>query len=116
MTTHRPGINEGFLVNRKVKLTGLTANNTAEIKPLINEIVGVDSIHLQVESMLMRVSYDASLTDMETLLKILSNHEVFPHSGWWTQYKLKWDRQVDLNIRDNAKHQPHCCSKPPPGK
>lgn len=116
MTVSNSGINKAFVVSRKVKLTGLTSSNAAKIESEFNETIGVDSFCLRIESMYMKVSYDASLTDMDSLLKTLGIYNVFPYSGWWTRYKLKWDRQVDLNIKNNVKHQPHCCNKPPQGK
>lgn len=116
MTEHKPGIHEAFLVKRKLKLAGLDAAQLAELEAKLGEMPGVDRISLQADPMLLRVTYDASMTDMDSLLKLLAEAGVSPHKSWWTQYKLNWDRQIDRNIKDNAKHQPHCCSKPPPGK
>lgn len=116
MTEHKPGIHEAFLVKRKLKLAGLHPDQIAELEAKFGELIGVDRISFQANPMLMRVAYDASQTDMNSLLQLLAEDGVEPDAGWWTQFKLNWDRQIDDNIKANAKHQPHCCSKPPPGK
>ncbi len=116
MSDPKPGVHAGFLVKRKLKLAGLKAEQLAELEGQLDNIIGVDQVQLQTTPMQMRVAYDASQTDMNTLLHVLAEAGVEPDSGWWTQFKLNWDRQIDENIKANAKHQPHCCSKPPPGK
>ena len=116
MDTHKIGINEAFLVKRKLKLSGLREQNLEELTAEIQLIRGIDTVGFDSTRERMQVSYDASVTSIDAILQVLKQHSVEPKKGWWNQYKLGWDRQIDQNVRDNAKHVPHCCSKPPPGK
>jgi hypothetical protein len=115
MDTHNTGINEAFLVKRNLKLTGLTEQKIEEFIPEIQVIRGIDTVEFDATRERIRVSYDASVTSIDSILKILKQHSVEPKNGWWNQFKLDWNRQIDQNVSDNAKHVPHCCSKPPPG-
>lgn len=116
MKEHQPGIHEGFLVKRKIKLQGLKPEKLVVLEQALRNVIGVDTLSLQANPMLLKISYDASMTDTDSLLAVLAEEGVSPDSGWWTQYKLNWSRQIDANIKANSKQQPHCCGKPPPGK
>lgn len=115
MSTHKPGIHEAFLVTRTLKLKGLEDRSITDIETDIASIRGVDCISLNQNRRLLRVAYDASVTSIDRILDQLSIHGINIDNGWWNRFKLGWDRQIDQNVRDNAKHVPHCCSKPPPG-
>lgn len=115
MDTHKVGINEAFLVKRRLKLTGMTQQSVELAKLEVESLRGVDMVGLSVKSGRLSVSYDASITSISAILDILQSHDIKPVSDWWNRLKLSWDKQIDQNVRDNAKHVPHCCSKPPPG-
>ncbi|CAI8225912.1 MAG: Uncharacterised protein [Marinobacterium sp. xm-d-530] len=115
MDTHKVGINEAFLVKRKLKLTGMTQQSVELAKREVESIRGVDMVDLGVKNGSLSVSYDASIASISAILDILESHDIKPESDWWNRLKLSWDKQIDQNVRDNAKHVPHCCSKPPPG-
>ncbi|NRP27328.1 hypothetical protein XMD420_000931 [Marinobacterium sp. xm-d-420] len=116
MDTHKAGINEAFLVKRKLKLTGMTQQSVELAKQEVESIRGLDMVDLSVKSGRLLVSYDASITSISAILNILQSHDIKPASDWWNRLKLSWDKQIDQNIRDNARHVPHCCSKPPAGR
>jgi hypothetical protein len=115
MDTHKVGINKAFIVKRKLKLSGLTQQGVEWARNEIESIRGVDTLDLQAQSGRMSVSYDASVTSISAILDRLQSQGIEPASDWWNRFKLNWDQQIDQNVRDNAKHVPHCCSKPPPG-
>lgn len=115
MKTHKAGIHVAFLVKRKVKLTGLANQELVALTTEIESLKGIDQIEFDVERGLMKASYDASITNIDIILETLKQHSIEPSKGWWNRYKLDWDRQIDQNVRENAKHEPHCCSKPPAG-
>jgi hypothetical protein len=115
MDTHKVGINEAFLVKRKLKLTGMTQQSVELAKLEVESIRGVDRVNLSVKSGRLSVSYDASITSIIAILDMLQTQGIEPASDWWNRLKISWDKQIDQNVRDNAKHVPHCCSKPPTG-
>ena len=116
MDTRKVGINEAFLVKRRLKLTGLAQQGVELAKLEVESIRGVDVVDLSAKGGRLSVSDDASVTSISAILDILQSHDIKPASDWWNRLKLSWDKQIDENVRDNAKHVPHCCSKPPPGR
>ena len=99
----------------RLKLTGMTLQSVELAKLEVGSIRGVDMEDLSVKSGRLSVSYDASVTSISAILEILESHDIKPACDWWSRVKLSWDKQIDQNVRDNAKHVPHWCSKPPPG-
>ena len=113
MSIHRVGVNEGFLTKHTLKLTGLNADNAETISAGIDALVGVDGVWIDVDKSTLQVAYDASHLDIEALLGLVRQHGADVSQDWWNQFKLSWDRQIDQNIKNNAKHEPHCCNKMP---
>lgn len=116
MGKHRAGINEGFLTRHKLKLVNLNAENAESIRSQIDAMIGVDEVSLDLEKRTIKIAYDGSQHDIDEMLEIVARQGVQVSSGWWNQFKLRRDRETDQNIKDNAKHQPHCCNKVPPRK
>ena len=116
MDRHRIGVNEAFLVKHRLKLTGLSQQNVEQARYKIENTRGIDSIELRVDISMMSVSYDASITSISSIFDLLQSESIEPAPDWWNQLKLSWDKQIDQNVRDNAKHVPHCCNKPPQRK
>lgn len=81
----------------------------------INQIHGINTIKLDPIRNSIELTYDGVIINIDTVLGELKQHGVEPKQGWWNQFKLDWYRQIDQNVSDNAKHVPHCCSKPPQG-
>lgn len=114
MSKHRPGINEGFLTKHKLKLVSLSAGNAEAIRSEIDAMFGVDGVWVDLDTGTIKVAYDGSLHDVDEMLDIVRKHGADVSPDWWNQFKLRRDREIDQNIKDNAKHEPHCCNKMPP--
>lgn len=113
---HRPGVREEFLVKRQLKLQTLDEARADVIAEEVDGLTGVDSTELNASTGRLDIAYDATHLDLEQVYEILRKHDSGLERGWWNRFKDKWYRFTDQNIRDNARHIPNCCSKPPPGK
>jgi hypothetical protein len=113
---NRPGVHEACLVKRHLKLQHLDHGLARAITEEIALHSGVDTVELDSDSRRLDVTYDASQLQFPELTDILLRHGVEPERGWWARFRASWYRFTDQNIRDNARHEPHCCNKAPPGK
>jgi hypothetical protein len=116
MSTHRPGVHEGYLVSHTLKVTDLTEDKSGAVLNDIDSQIGVDTTSVDPDHSEITVSYDASVIDMDTICQHLQQQGVGIDPGWWNQFKLNWDRQIDQNVKDNAAHEPSCCNKPLSGQ
>jgi hypothetical protein len=116
MKTHRAGINEGFLVKHRLKLTGLTSENAKAILSELDCLSGVDRIMLDPGKGSIEITYDGSQLNIDEVIGIVHRHGVRAGTSWWNRMKLGFDRQIDQNVRDNAGYRPTCCSNGPNGK
>lgn len=123
---HKPGIHEGFLLTRHIDLVD-TGNATAEalVKTLSHED-SVDTVSLSDTVSLKRgakhperqrinIRYDASLTDIDSIVRLIRAGGGQLASNWLMRKRENWYRFTDQNAHDNARHQPGCCNKIPPG-
>ena len=115
MTQHRAGVNEGFLTKHKLKLTDLDKINAKAIQTELDALVAIDSVCIDLDKSTIKIAYDASHHDIDEIIGIIAKHGAGVSADRWNKWKLGWDRQVDQNIKDNAKHEPYCCKKLPPG-
>jgi hypothetical protein len=115
MTKHRLGINPGFLTKHKLGLVGLEQTNSSEMITEIDSLPWVDDVRLNTNKQTLNIAYEASLHNIDELLVIVEKHGASIKDSWWSQTKLGWQRQTDENIKNNAKHEPHCCNKAPSG-
>lgn len=113
MSTHRAGVNAGYLIKHKLKLTGLTDDNAKLICDEINQIIGVDSVSIDRDKHTIKLAYDASIHDIDEMRSIIQKHKADLSPDFWNQLKLNWDRGTDNNIKENAAHEPFCCNKIP---
>ncbi|RLA42401.1 MAG: hypothetical protein DRR06_08605 [Gammaproteobacteria bacterium] len=117
---HKPGIHEGFLLTRHIDLVD-TGRTTAEalVETLSHED-SVDTVSLKKgskhpERQRINVCYDASLTDIDFIVGLISASGGQIATNWLMRKRLNSYRFTDQNAHDNAKHQPGCCNKMPPG-
>ncbi len=114
MTEHRAGVNPGFLTRHTLSLTGLNSNSINELVAEIDELPGVDRVWLNERKQTLKIAYDASHHNIDEMIAIVDKHGTAIKDNWWSRTKLGWQRQTDENIKDNAKHETHCCNKMPP--
>lgn len=113
MKLHRAGLHEGFLTTFSLKLDGLSTANHDAIVADIDRLAGIDRVDILSKNSVLKVTYDASVLSIDTILSILTEYGANVHSGWWNRIKFAWDREIDKNIKNNAASSPHCCNKPP---
>lgn len=113
---HKPGIHEAFRVKRHLKLQYRNDDRVHAIIEQIRQLDGVDTVELDGEARWLNVAYDASKLQFGQLTDMLREHGIEPEQGWWARCRYSWYGFTDQNIRDNARHEPHCCNKAPTGK
>lgn len=113
MTEHRQGINPGFLTKHTFRLTGVEYANIRELVTELETQPWVDKVWLSNDKQSLKIAYEASLHSIDELIAIIEKHGALIRENWWSSLKIGWQRQTDENIRNNARHQPHCCNKVP---
>lgn len=113
MSEHRPGINPGYLAKHSLNVSGLNDSNASAIVAELDALPCMDAVELYKEKRLLKIAYDASHNSIDEMIKIIQKYGVAVEDSWWSRTKLGWQRQIDQNIQDNAKHKPHCCNKAP---
>ncbi|MGR9116073.1 MAG: cation transporter [Gammaproteobacteria bacterium] len=111
--THRPGINEDFLMIRHLRLEGLDSRKTESITSVIDNIAGIDTVSIKEEKQILDLSYDASQVNIKQIEEIIKQNGCDIAQDWWSRLKEDWYRFTDENAQSNATHRPSCCNKPP---
>ncbi|PKH02105.1 hypothetical protein CXF72_13390 [Psychromonas sp. MB-3u-54] len=112
---HRVGVTEVNLVIRKLQLKGLTEFNLAKIISEIDQTVGIESVTLDIKDGLLHIAYDVTHINLDAIKLVVVKHGAAFSEGWWNHFKEGYYNFVDQNMKDNIKHKPSCCSRPPPG-
>ena len=106
---HKDGVDENFLVTRHLKLAGESDIPWEQIEREIDQLIGIDEVHLVKDQHTITVAYDASCKSLEDIEKILDAHFMHTAEDWWTRTKKSWYEFTDENIKANVKHKPHSC-------
>ncbi len=61
----------------------------------------------------LSLCYDATLCYLEQIEATLAAQHASVRDSGWQRMRRRYYRFVDQNLRDNAAHQPHCCSRAP---
>lgn len=77
----------------------------------INAQLWVDSVWLNEDKQTLKVAYEAAHHNIDELIVIVEKHGASIKDSWCSRTKLGWQRQTDENIKNNARHEPHCCNK-----
>lgn len=117
---HKPGIHEGFLVTRHIDLLECNDATAAAIVEVLGKEDSVDTVSLKPGSKnpnrkRLNIHYDASLTNIDYIAEIIRAGGGQIASNWLMRRRFSSYRFTDQNAHDNAKHQPACCNKIPPG-
>jgi hypothetical protein len=113
MSEHKPGVKEGFLVKHKLKLKHLTEDSSEKIQSEIDGMISVDGVWTDLKKQTIKLAYDASHHNIGEMINIIEKHGAEISKDWWTRLKLGWAEDTDNNVKENANHEPHCCSKMP---
>jgi len=106
---HKDGVDEAFLVTRHLKLEGEGDIPWDQIEQEIDQLMGIDEVHLIKDEHTITVAYDASYNSLEDIEKILDAHFIHTAEDWWTRTKKSWYVYTDENIKANIKHEPWSC-------
>ena len=112
--TYRDGVNPGYVVTFKIRYQCLDQTSIAPALAKLDALLGMQQLTLLEKQSALVLKYDASKIDLDQILEMLSTFNITPKSGWWASRKLSHYRFINQNVRDNSKHVPVCCSKPPP--
>jgi len=110
---YRPGVHAGYLLNRKICLLEINEENRRLILLEIDELLGIQEVSITGPKNVLRVAYDGTRVDINQIQQIVSSFNGSFAKGWWSGIKLDWYQYTDENVKANAKHVPHCCSKSP---
>lgn len=113
MNQHSKAITPGFLTKYSLPLVGLDEEQVEIIERDINELTGVDRVSVHTQGSTLIVRYDASLISIDDVILTLNDYGLLLDDNWWGRIKLRWQRQIDSNIADSAKHEAHCCNQVP---
>lgn len=108
-TKHKPSVNENYLVKRSLKLEGDSDIPWNQIESEIDQLMGIDDVHLDRADHSIIIAYDASYKSLEDIEKVLDQHFLKTASDWWTGIKKSWYEYTDDNIKENVKHKPWSC-------
>lgn len=105
-------------VRRKLKIPELSDSTDGEhVEQALNQIAGVRGLAVDLSHHLVRIRYETTETDYETIRNALSAAGLPPMHGWWADRKARWFQGLDLTRRENAGVRPSpCCNKPPIAK
>lgn len=111
---YRDGINAGFLVVRRIKMLDVDEADLATALATIDALFGVQSVGYNEKRKVIKIAYDGRRVDIDQVIHTVDQHGLHRVTSWWQARKINQYRFVDQNVKDNAKHVPICCSKPPP--
>jgi len=115
MTEHRQGVDPGFLIKHRLNLAGTGLADIGALVAEIDELPCVDQVQFDKGKQQLKIAYDASHHNIDEMIGIVEKYGGVLKDSWWNRARLNWQRQTDENIRNNATHEAHCCSKPPAG-
>jgi len=101
---HKMSVDTNYLVKRHLKLEGEGDIPWEKIEHKIDQLMGVDEVHLIKEKHTITVSYDASFKSLKDIELILDKHLIHTAEDWWSKTKKSWYSFTDDNIHANAKH------------
>ena len=106
---------EQFRLRRKLKVTGLGESQWNAVIQELTHNPCIDFAERKSEDRLV-VDFDGTHYSTDELVDFIEAHGGHLSNGWWERQKIGWYRATDSNVRDNAEHEPFCCSKIPPMK
>lgn len=106
---HKASVDKTYLVKRHLKLEGEGDIPWQQIEKYIDQLMGIDEVHLDKDRHTITVAYDASYKSLEDIENILEQHFIHTADDWWTQTKKSWYEYTDDNIKANVKHVAWSC-------
>lgn len=116
MNSQASTIPTGFRLKRTVRLDGITQEQSQQIQLLYADDPNIENLSFDLKSKTMTAQYHGAYVGIDSIISALSELGVKPSRRFRDRVKLGWYRYGDENTRDNARLEPFCCSKIPPGK
>ena len=116
MNSKASTIPTGFRLKRTVRLDGITQEQSQKIQSRFADNPNVENLSFDLNSKTMTTQYHGAYVSIDNILDILDELGVKSSQRFRDRIKLGWYRYGDENTRDNARLEPFCCSKIPPGK
>ena len=113
---HKVGVNENSQVIRHLRLEGPVQDCHQLIEDEIDQLMGVDTVSINVPQKVLNVSYDAAKRQLDDIEEIVRKYKCDIAHDLWTHFKEGYYQFVDQNVKDNANHEPWSCHKRPPGR
>lgn len=110
---HRPGIHEGYLMSRCLRIKDAAETNRERIVHDIDQLKGIDVVSFAAAKHELKLVYDGSMLCVDDIERVIKEHGCRFADDWWSSIKLGWYRYTDENVKSAAMHVPHCCNKPP---
>ena len=103
------------IVERTFPIAILDALDLPDFIPYLTKRQGILAVVPDPEHRMVRVRYDVrrfNFAEVQTLLDLAGTSR---REGLWQRWRTAWFANLDATMRDNAEHQPACCSRLPPG-
>ncbi|MEH6650320.1 MAG: hypothetical protein V7707_09875 [Motiliproteus sp.] len=117
---HKPGIHVNYLVSRHMCIEGLGESLIEPLVAQLSALVQVDDVSItrNGSKSMLNIAYDASVRPqpLDDIKQALATMGACIADDWWARFKQRYYEFTDQNVYDNARLQPHCCNKAPPGK
>ena len=113
---HKSSVDEQYLVERHLKLEGEGDIPWDQIEKEIDQLMGIDEIHLIKEKHLIKVTYDSSYKGLEDIEEILEKHFIHTAENWWNKTKKSWYIYTDENLKDHISQQAWSCHQDDPSR
>ena len=110
---HKSSVDTNCLVKRHLKLEGEGDIPWEQIEQEIDQLMGINEVHLIKDKHTITVAYDASFKSLKDIEEILDKHFIHTAEDWWSRTKKSWYGFTDTNIHENAVHEPWSCHSRP---
>ena len=102
-------------VRREIRVPSISRPDDANpVEQALSQVPGVRGMSVDVPRHRLKVRYEITQTDYQSLERTLESIGFPPAEGWWARRRSKWFQTMDLTGRENAAVRPSpCCNKPP---
>lgn len=111
--SHSDTESSATIVERSFHAKLPVAPQLAELSASLQQHEGILAVIPNPTDSQVRIRYDVRHWDFTQIQALLTQLGATAHTGLWQRWRSGWFVNMDNNIRDNARHHPVCCSKPP---
>jgi len=91
--------------------------DTTSLQPTVEFLRGLEGVDVveQTAPRRLRITYHFNRIGWGTLCEHMKSSGAYQQGGMLSRLRDGWRDFMEENMRDNLRHQPACCSKPPVG-